>query len=134
VPEGVTVGKQQARHSCTCTKCGYETTVSTKVANKIKAGAKYKHRSCGGVMELPLKLSGKMVSIPTQTARAHTVPLTNQPKGSKLDICRRLWKDHNSLPKAPQLRATMIDMFIAVAGCTPAGAVTYYSKISKEMG
>lgn len=135
VPAGLKVGKQTTKHACSCERCGYETEVGTKVANKIKAGAVYRHRGCGGRIGFPLHLSGKMVAIPTATAKAHTVKtpgkLSPTATGSKLDICRQLWKTHQ-LPKAPQSRATMIDLFVRFAGCTPAGAATYFAKINKE--
>lgn len=135
VPAGIKVGKQTTKHACSCDRCGYQSEVGSKVANKIKAGAIYKHRGCGGKIVLPLKLSGTMVSIPTKTAKAHTVKtpgkLAPAAAGSKLDQCRVLWKTHQ-LPKAPQSRATMINLFVKIAGCTPAGAATYYAKLIKE--
>ncbi len=135
VPEGVKVGKNVTKHACSCELCGYKTEVGSKVANKIKAGAVYRHRGCGGRIGFPLQLTGKLVSIPTTTARAHTVKTQAAPApakaGSKLDICRQLWATHQ-LPLAPQSRATMIDLFVRFAGCTAAGAATYYAKIAKE--
>ncbi len=46
---------------------------------------------------------------------------------SKLDICR-MWYTSGLTRKAA------INMFIIKAGCTPAGAATYYAKIKKEQG
>lgn len=135
VPEGVKVGKNVTKHACSCERCGFQSEVGSKVANKIKAGATYRHRGCGGKIVLPLKLSGTMVSVPTKTAKAHTVKTQAAPApakaGSKLDICRQLWATHQ-LPQAPQSRATMIDLFVRFAGCTAAGASSYYQKLKAE--
>jgi len=45
--------------------------------------------------------------------------------GTKLDICRR-WYSSSAV------RSDMINLFVVKAGCTPAGAATYYAKIKKE--
>lgn len=132
------VGKTVARHEAHCEKCGHKFEITSKRVSKMKAGATYRHTSCGGLLVLGakdvLKLSGKMVSIPTAKALAHTVPAAPAAlTGSKLDKCRQLWKTHNNLPRAPQSRDTMIDLFVTFAGCTPAGAATYYAKLKKEM-
>lgn len=133
VPEGVKVGKNVTKHACNCERCGYKTEVGSKVANKITAGAVYRHRGCGGKISLALKLSGNMVSIPTKTAKAHTAkPLTvhrNVPAaaGSKLDQCRALLKANRHLT-----RGQLIDLFVFHAKTTAAGGATYYAKLIKE--
>lgn len=47
---------------------------------------------------------------------------------SKLDICRNVWRN-----SASHDRQVMISKFVE-AGCTPAGASSYYSKLKKELG
>lgn len=48
---------------------------------------------------------------------------------SKLDQCRSIFTDHPYLA-----RAGLISLFVNIAGCTKAGAATYYAKIKKENG
>lgn len=142
VPDSIkqNVGKQVQKHSCTCDRCGDKFEVGPKVRAKLERGFTYKHNHCGGKISLTpvLKLSGNMISVPTTKALAHTAPAPKQtplppPFGdvSKLDRCRQLWKTHQ-LPQAPQSRADMIALFVRFAGCTPAGAATYYAKIKNE--
>lgn len=45
---------------------------------------------------------------------------------SKLELCRDVYNDPANINKA---RGEMIKLFISVAGCTPAGASTYYQKL-----
>jgi SprT protein len=133
VPAGVKVGKQMTKHAIHCERCGEKYETTSRVVNKMHAGRTYRHKSCGGKMVIPLKLSSKMVSIPTTTAKAHTAkPLVvrrNIPAatGSKLDICRALLKANRHLA-----RAQIVNMFVNFGACTPAGAATYYAKLIKE--
>lgn len=130
VPEGLKVGKNVAKHACVCERCGYEYHVGTKVANKISEGASYRHRGCGGKIVLPMKLSGKMVSVPTKTAKAYTVVHRDIPVltgTTKLAKCSQLFVSNPHVS-----RQDMLALFVSKAGCTPAGASSYYSKLMRS--
>jgi len=59
-------------------------------------------------------------------AQAPAAPrATTTPKKTKLDICREWFSPVSS-------RTLMINTFMQEAGCTKAGAATYYAKIKKE--
>lgn len=138
VPDAIkqNVGKQVQKHACSCDRCGESFEVGPKVRSKLERGYTYTHKRCGGKISLPLKLSGNMISVPTTKALAHTVPPAAPMKvgsssGSKLDQCRAIYRaNKNTTRDTP--RSAIIDLFVKQAGCTPAGAATYYAKISKE--
>lgn len=119
------VGKTVTRHEAHCEKCGHKFEITSKRVSKMKAGAAYRHNYCGGKLVLGAK--------PGAPAPVKVAPAAAPVTGSKLDKCRQLWKTHQ-LPRAPQTRETMIDLFVRFAGCTTAGAATYYSKLKKELG
>jgi len=65
--------------------------------------------------------------------RAHDKKVVKEKKfsaeKSKLELCRDVYTDAANANKA---RGEMIKLFISVAGCTPAGASTYYQKLKSE--
>lgn len=75
-----------------------------------------------------VKKEGSTVSIPKAVVTSNTVPLGGRFK-SKLDIARHIMKFSNG-----KSRQQLISEMVAEAGCTPAGAATYYSKLKAEMG
>lgn len=121
VPEGVKVGKQRAKYKCVCAKCDSVIEVGAKVRSKLEAGATYKHNRCGG----RIVVAGQATPASAPVAVSSPMPAG----GSKLDKCRTIW---SNIRAANLPRAAVIQLFIDQAGCTPAGAATYYAKVSKQ--
>lgn len=126
-----------------CSGCGEIREVSSQRYNRILRGAKYHivgHTSCGhlvpthakgGVALKPeIDPNDPWVDFPPPRKLPWVFPPTTRkvaaaPKAksaqSKLDRCKELYKKYFG-----SSRATMIREFINQAGCTPAGAATYY--------
>ena len=120
VPAGVVAGKQMTKYECVCSRCSYTTQVGAKVANKLRAGDVATHRGCGGRITLKPDNIVRTGVTPVAKPAAATTART----GTKLDICRSIY-----LANRLQPRATLIQLFVSQAGCTIAGAATYYSKL-----
>lgn len=66
---------------------------------------------------------------PAVRMAAQDTGTTNTSTGSKLDQCRAIMRNNRT-----SSRAALINMFVNQAGCTTAGAATYYAKIKQEIG
>lgn len=103
--EAVATTGIQAKFIC-CNKCNHSAVVSPKMAKRIATGSTY-HHGCGGIYMLaPVEL-----------------PATVKP--SKMQMCKQLYAANGHLS-----RSKMLELFINQAGCTPAGANTYYHTIT----
>lgn len=122
VPEGVKVGKQTTKYAIVCNKCGEKMECGPKVFAKLNRGASYKHNRCGGTIA-PV---GKVAAAKPAAPAPSSIPKT----GSKKDQCVAIYKAYHKVLD----RQGLITAFVKNAGCTPAGAATYYSTIKKEIG
>lgn len=104
--EAVATTGIQARFVC-CIKCNHLSAVSISMAKKVAAGRVYTHH-CGG----------KFIPAPDE--------LPKKVKPSKMQMCKQLYAANGHLS-----RSKIIELFVNQAGCTPAGANTYYHTISK---
>ena len=134
--------KRKATYSYKCACCGHKFELGPQRHAKIQRGATYWHPSCG-------KVAGKLVQVveasitvikpvkaiavnidikPVKTVSKPVNPTV--PAGeTKLARCYRLFENYPGYS-----RAEMINVFVQEAGCTPAGAQTYYSNIKKLIG
>jgi predicted SprT family Zn-dependent metalloprotease len=78
----------------------------------------HSYKKCGGYI---YEAAAKAVPVAAEAPKANPVTAGK----SKLDICREWYSPSAS-------RKDMINLFVIKAGCTPAGAATYYAKIKKE--
>lgn len=67
---------------------------------------------------------------PTIVTTSVIEPQKDWKKVSKIDICRSIFVEHYSKPSAT--RKTIISLFMSQAGCTRAGASTYYQQLNKQ--
>lgn len=119
VPVGVKLGNSRPRYDTVCVKCGAITQATKSVLNRIAAGGHYTHRSCGG----RIAVGNSPTELVVRSTPKVTTPKAPAGTQSKLAKCFAIFKTY----KHTYDRATMIYTFIQEAGCTNAGAVTYYS-------
>lgn len=125
--------KKGPKHVYVCKTCGTVMELGDKRHAKMQAGAKYWMRGCGRHegyeyqgRELPERTAPKPKTAPAPKERPkHLAPKA----GSKLAECKKMYFRYYGIS-----RSEMIEEFIAQAGCTPAGAATYYAKLKKELG
>lgn len=106
-----------------CSKCGHVLSLTENKSAKLRASpSSMWHKGCA---------HSRLVEIKGVTpAPVATTPVI-QPKmptmgGSKIDNCKMIYKTNRGVD-----RALIIDKFIKMAGCTPAGANTYYATCKK---
>jgi SprT protein len=129
-------GKNMTRHIYRC-DCGYELNVSAKRHNSIRRGATVWHTGHKHMSITFVRTTDKHTILREQiAAQADKTPVTSvvrpprkpakAPKAtSKLAQCRALYDWTETRPQN-------IVRFVTEAGCTTAGAATYYAKIKKE--
>ena len=149
VPEGVAVGKPKQKFGYHCAACNEPVPVGPKVHKSIQRGKTYWHKPCGRHVGT-LVYAGAVGKVSRGEARKLTAAMTpavaeppaitvlpgitivrNHTKpASKIAVCQDIYDrfSHSSD------RATLIQMFIKRAGCTPAGAATYYHTLSNKKG
>jgi SprT protein len=113
------VGTVQAR----CKKCGTTYSLGAKRANRLLENPNALWCRCGGKGVGILELIGEVKSAAPAPAKAATTPRA----GTKLDACREIYKRYFGYCS----RGQIIEMFVEHAGCTPAGAATYWAKLNK---
>lgn len=117
--------RNKTTYEYVCSSCGKEYNLGPKRHAKAQRGIKYWHPGCGN-SSYPLVRKG------TATPKPIVQPVYVQPQqtpiqpdaGSKFDQCLKIYKSN----KDRLFKQDMIDLFIKQAGCTPAGASTYYYK------
>lgn len=117
------------RWKCTC--CGSVFTVGAQRTAKLRANAKaYTH--CKG------SLLTEVAAAPQRTVVAPTVvaPTVVTPAAApvntgrtKMEHCTGIYLSNRALQ-----RAELIKLFVSQAGCTPAGAATYYATLKSKYG
>lgn len=134
----VSTRRNSVSYSYTCKTCGKEMKLGPKRHEKMARGqARYWMRGCGRhagyVLNAPIPplvwtlAPSDPVAVKPKFIKKATV--NKVPAGrSKLDICRGLYQEFPTLT-----RAALITLFVNDAGCTKAGASTYYQKIKKEV-
>lgn len=120
-----------------CSKCGTSFMLSPKKSEQVRRfpNSMY-HRACRDSRLYEAKIFApapinqpdlQMANSLLQQITGDTTAKLNSNR-SKLDICRQLFTqayDHTD-------RGGMIELFVQSAGCTPAGAATYYQKLKSE--
>ena len=128
-------GKNMTRHIYRC-ECGYELNMSAKRHNSIRRGARawhtgHKHMSLTFVRStdkhtiLREQIAAQADKTPQAPVRTASKPARTPKATSKLAKCRDLFDWTETRPQN-------ISRFVMEAGCTTAGAATYYAKIKKE--
>lgn len=121
VPAGVKAGKQTRKFDIVCTKCGTIMQTGMRSYNNMLAGrSSYKHSKCGGNIIVGRSPNQVLAVRPAPQAVTPKAPAGTQ---SKLAKCFAMYKTY----KHTYDRATMIRTFIQEAGCTTAGAATYFA-------
>jgi len=120
------VKKTTTKYQYRCDKCNGIVECGPKVHANLQRGKNYRHRSCGGSKLVPV---GSIVrsNVPvaaTPVNKPVTPPVSYGT--SKLDKCKQIYTSNRGVS-----RQTMIGMFVSMAGCTPAGAGTYYNTCMK---
>jgi len=120
--------KKKAVHVWQCA-CGSHMHLGPVRHKKMLSGVskyrQYGHARCGGYSYLGLEGS-ELQPMPLPKAADKSAPKKKAAKGkTKLAQCRALYN-----PNAD--RMTNIVLFVLEAGCTKAGAATYYNTIKKE--
>lgn len=103
-----------------------------KRGHPISKCGEYTYRGVEGAAPKPLlrAADAKAKAKPKRPAPRHNSPN----KSSKLDMCRVLYFSIRHSAAAECSRKDIIRVFVDEAGCTPAGAATYYAKLKKELG
>lgn len=122
--------RRKTRHVYECKTCQKKMVIGPVRHKKMQRGVKYWMRGCGRHAGYDyIGIEGQKQE-PVAASAAKPKPKTPKPHNrataSKLDACRDLYSQ--VLSREENIRA-----FVS-AGCTPAGAATYYAKIKKERG
>lgn len=125
--------RERVRYEWLCTGCKSVIEVGPKHNKALLSGnTTIYHKGCRGY-----KLIQPTTTIPTvahvqpptiRPSVAPTVPVAPQ-SSSKIDTCKQLYLKYSMLP-----RSEVLAKFKAIAGCTDAGASTYYATIKKMYG
>lgn len=120
-----------------CSRCKGELLLTPKKSARLRMNPdSIWHRGCRGarlievngtVAQAPkpvLDTTGFIVRQPS----LHTPPAAPA-GGSKIDVCKRLYLKYSMLS-----RSDIVAKFVSEAGCTPAGAATYYATCRKAFG
>jgi predicted SprT family Zn-dependent metalloprotease len=102
-----------------CMGCGEQVKLTARRHAKVTATYFYRHRCAARGM---LVFAGIANIAPAPSARPVTSTMKAPTGDSKLAQCWKLYNDY-----ASRSRSWMIPVFVNEAGCTPAGAATYYS-------
>lgn len=119
-----------------CSRCKAELMLTPAKSARLDAAPdSVWHRGCRGArlvradaVQVDLQKYGAVANavLPSPVI---TLPAPAVKAGSKIDACKQIYL------KAPGLsRADMIARFVAQAGCTPAGASTYYQSLKTRLG
>ena len=113
-----------------CSICAKDVSVGPKIHKKIQGGYDGYYPKCCGRRAKLIFANGPVVApvVKQQTPTAYTIPPTNGAGTSKMDKCKLLYAQHKQFGYT---RQKWISLFVNMAGCTPAGASTYYQTISK---
>jgi SprT protein len=120
-----------------CSHCGEKIRLGPKRHEKMASGrARYWSLACRShkdVAKYVLETTGPVPVRPVMKAAASAATI-NKPKtaGSKLELCRKLFLIAQEMNQHTN-RQEMIARFVSYAGCTPAGAATYFSKLKSEV-
>ena len=124
----VKIHKTTTRYEAQCTCCNKAITVGPKVHAKLLKGAEYGHKGCRGSR---LKVTGnKIVRAPAVVTSAPAKMPSAPQAGTKLDRCMKIYQSHS----ASYSRQQMIQAFVQLCECTPAGAATYYATCKARNG
>lgn len=125
------VKRSRGTHAYKCSQCGHSFSLTDKAKHKADAGLIW-HRGCRRAKMIPATdvAVAQPAVAPAVTSSPSSVNAVQPQQGqSKVDICKRLFVEN---PNAS--RAHMINLFITKAGCTNAGAATYYYNCKKQFG
>lgn len=87
----------------------------------------YTYRGVEGAAPEPML---RAADAPGKASPGRPAPRHRKPRtGTKLDKCKKLYLKYHGCS-----RADIIEEFVNKAGCTAAGAATYYAKLKKEFG
>ncbi len=129
--------REKARHEWICNDCNatmklgpgrHKKQMIRDTYRPRKQGCNWTHtyRYVGVVGAAPVAIAAQAAKPAKTTSPKPTTPMPT--KGpSKVAMCRRIYDRTRS-------RQQNIDRFISGAGCTPAGASSYFSKIKDEFG
>lgn len=129
--EGLKKGNaNRYRYECQCGKQGFD--LSAKKHAKLQRDpTAVWHRGCKGIYKLVLKGTPQAAVVKELPAFAPVkTPMTTDvaPTGaSKLDQCWAIYKRN-----VGSSRGAIINTMVSMAGCTPAGAATYYATCKKR--
>jgi len=121
--------KKRAKHvwTCSCGQAAGTMKIGTIRHNKMKAPGPVRYWMRGHKNHTYTYQGVEGAPAPRVLPKAASAPRAPKRRTgpSKLDICRQWFSSSAS-------RTLMINTFVKEAGCTPAGAATYYAKIKKE--
>lgn len=116
--------KQISRYEWFCTGCKTTIQLGPKHNASLQRGGQVWHKGCRGHKLIKPTGAIDVVIAPT----VQKVDVQKKPEaGSKLDKCWNLYKSYSHVG-----RGGLIAMFVNEAGCTVAGAGTYYATCKKK--
>lgn len=119
-----------------CSKCKAELMLTPAKSARLDASPdSVWHRGCRGArlvraeaVQVDLTKYGAVAS-PVLPTPIITLPPKPVNAGSKIDACKQIYLKATGLS-----RSDMIARFVSQAGCTPAGASTYYQSLKTRLG
>lgn len=125
----VKIHKTTVKYEAQCSCCNKAIAIGPKVHNRIINGYLYGHKGC---RNSKLTITGnKIINKPAVVTSAPPAKMPSAPAtGSKLDRCMKIYQSYH----ASYSRQQMIQAFIQLCECTPAGASTYYATCKSRNG
>lgn len=131
--------RERVRYDWKCTGCGQVIQLGPKHNKAQEQRGTVFHKGCRGykLVKPGAQVSAAPRPLPVLDRSGFIVPGANKPTpkpasqplpspASKLDLCKRLYAANQTMS-----RSNLIALFVQQAGCTAAGASSYYSSIKK---
>jgi len=120
-----TVNVRQYQYSCPC-GCNKTYTVGLKIHRQLQANPDSRfHRR--GVRLIYKGIKGEVVSPVVKALQDTAVVKSQDMQGNKIEQCWTIYKRN-----VGSSRGAIIQTFVSMVGCTPAGAATYYATCKKR--
>lgn len=122
------ITRERKRYEWKCTGCGKVIELGPKHNKAQELRGSVHHRGCRGYKLVKPTTTAVVTAAPAAPVVRPLAPIRLMTT-SKLDMCKAIYHARSEMS-----RAELINLFVQQAGCTAAGAATYYTSIKKAYG